>query len=82
MSITDKNEFNPISTATSMIMLIHHLHPREFQWTGDGYIDKLFGSDLLRTLTAQNKSPEMLPPQWVHDGYWFNQFRQPYLIYP
>lgn len=82
MSITDKNEFDPISTATSMIMLIHHLHPREFQWTGDGYIDKLFGSDLLRTLTAQNKSPEMLPPQWVHDVYLFNQFRQPYLIYP
>ena len=82
MSITDKNEFDPISTATSIIMLIHHLHPREFQWTGDGYIDKLFGSDLLRTLTAQNKSPEMLPPQWVHDVYLFNQFRQPYLIYP
>ena len=82
ISITDKNEFDPIRTATYIIMLIHNLHPREFQWIGDGYIDKLFGSNLLRTVTAQSKHPEMLPPQWAHDVYLFNQFRQPYLIYP
>jgi len=82
ISIINKNEFDPIRTATTMIALIHSLHPREFRWNGDGYIDRLFGSDLLRTSIAQKKSPEMLPAQWAHDVYMFNQFRQPYLIYP
>tara|TARA_B100000686_G_scaffold347198_1_gene435379 strand:+ start:858 stop:2165 length:1308 start_codon:yes stop_codon:yes gene_type:complete len=82
ISITNKDEYDPIRTATSIIMLIYNLHPREFQWIGDGYIDKLFGSNLLRTITAQGKSPEMLPPHWTHDINLFNQFRQKYLIYP
>ena len=62
--------------------LIHHLHPREFFWVGDNYIDKLFGTSLLKTTIAQKKSPDTLPPQWSHDIYLFNQFRKPYLIYP
>ena len=81
LTITDRDEFNPIITATTLIMLINQLHPREFQWKADGYIDKLFGSDLLRLLAAQKKSPDYLPSQWVHDVYKFNEFRQPFLIY-
>ncbi|MEO2186224.1 MAG: hypothetical protein ABGX30_06580, partial [bacterium] len=73
--------FNPITTATTLIMLINQLHPLEFQWKENGYIDKLFGSDLLRLLAAQKKSPDYLPSQWVHDVYKFNEFRQPFLIY-
>ena len=57
------------------------MHPREFQWKENGYIDKLFGSDLLRLLAAQKKSPDYLPPQWAQDVYKFNEFRQPFLIY-
>jgi uncharacterized protein YbbC (DUF1343 family) len=81
LTITDRDEFNPITTATTLIMLINQLHPLEFQWKADGYIDKLFGSDLLRLLAAQKKSPDYLPSQWVHDVYKFNEFRQPFLIY-
>ncbi len=82
ISITDKDEFDPIRTATTIMALIHHLHPREFFWVGDNYIDKLFGTSLLKTTIAQKKSPDTLPPQWSHDIYLFNQFRKPYLIYP
>ena len=81
LTITDRDEFNPITTATTLILLMNQLHPLEFQWKADGYIDKLFGSDLLRLLAAQKKSPDYLPSQWVHDVYKFNEFRQPFLIY-
>jgi len=81
LTITDRDEFSPIITATTLIMIINQLHPREFQWKKDGYIDKLFGSDLLRLLAAQKKSPDYLPSQWAKDVYRFNDFRQPFLIY-
>ncbi|MBT4154395.1 MAG: DUF1343 domain-containing protein, partial [Candidatus Marinimicrobia bacterium] len=81
LEITDRNEFSPLVTATTLILMIHQLHPREFQWKSDGYIDKLFGSDLLRLLAAQKKPPDHLPAQWVHDVYKFNEFRQPFLLY-
>jgi len=82
LKITDRNEFNPLITATTMMVLIHHLHPKEFQWTADGYIDKLFGTDLLRVIASQNKTPDHIPPQWMHDVLKFNDFRQQFLIYP
>tara|TARA_A100001015_G_C15042732_1_gene740915 strand:- start:4170 stop:5477 length:1308 start_codon:yes stop_codon:yes gene_type:complete len=82
ISIINKDEFDPIRTATTIMALIYHLHPREFFWVGENYIDKLFGSSLLKTTIAQKKSPDTLPPQWAHDIYLFNQFRKPYLIYP
>ena len=79
--INDKNEYEPIKTATTLIMLINHLHPREFQWKEDDYIDKLFGSNLLRVTSAQKKPPDHLPAQWARDVYKFNEFRQLFLIY-
>ncbi len=81
LEITDRNEFSPLVTATTLILMIHQLHPREFQWKSDGYIDKLFGSDLLRLLAAQKKPPDHLPAQWGHDVNKFNEFRQPFLLY-
>ncbi len=79
--ITDQNVFQPISTATSILILIHQLFPRQFQWEENNYIDKLFGSNELRIIAAQKKSPDQLPPLWSKDVYKFNVFRQPFLIY-
>jgi len=81
MTITDRDTFDPIRTASTIIVLIEHLHPKQFQWIGDGYIDKLFGSNLLRVVAAQKKPPSYLPPQWMHDVLKFSEFRQPFLLY-
>ncbi|MDP7072764.1 MAG: DUF1343 domain-containing protein, partial [Candidatus Marinimicrobia bacterium] len=81
IAVTDRNAFDPLQTATTLIILASRLYPREFQWTGDGYIDKLFGTSLLRTFTAQDKPPGYLPPQWNHDVFRFNQFRERFLLY-
>jgi uncharacterized protein YbbC (DUF1343 family) len=82
MEITDRNTFDPIATATTILTLVHQLYPREFQWVGDDYVDRLFGHGLLRTFVAQGKPPAYLPPQWMHDEIKFNEFRQTFLLYP
>ena len=81
LSITDRDEFNPLTTATTIMLLIHRLHPREFQWEEAGYIDKLFGTNDLRIIAAQKKPPNHLPALWAQDVYKFNEFRQTFLIY-
>ena len=79
--IKDRNIYRPIATATTMMLYIQRLHPREFQWEKDGYVDKLFGSNELRIIAAQNKSPDHLPAIWAKDVYKFSEFRQSFLIY-
>ena len=79
--ITDQNNFKPIETATSVLILMDQLFPRQFQWEKNNYIDKLFGSNELRILAAQKKNPDHLPALWSRDVYKFNEFRQPFLIY-
>ena len=81
LSITDYNGFEPIKTAISIISLISSLHPREFLWINENYIDKLIGSDLLRIAIAQKKSADMIIPEWSQEIYKFNEFRKPYLLY-
>ena len=82
MEITDRNTFDPIATATTILTLVHQLYPREFQWIGDDYVDRLFGHGLLRTFIAQRKPPAYLHPQWMHDEIKFSEFRQTFLLYP
>ena len=81
IKIDDRNNFEPIQTATSIIALIHRLHPKHFQWQKENYIDKLFGSNELRVHSAQGKPLDHLPGIWQKDIYRFSEFRKPYLIY-
>ena len=78
--IKDKNKYEPVVTATTMMLYIPATSPREFQWEKDGYVDKLFGSNELRIIAAQNKPPGHLPAIWARDVYKFSEFRQPFLF--
>ena len=79
--ISDKKLVEPLETATSIITLISQLHPREFKWEGQGYIDKLFGSNQLSLFVAQKKPPDYLSPLYMHDEIEFSRFRKTFLLY-
>lgn len=79
--ITNRNTFKPLKVATTILFLINQLHPREFQWEKNDYIDKLFGSNELRILTAQKKPASHLAAIWSKDIYKFSEFRKRFLIY-
>lgn len=81
IEITDRNEFDPLAISTAIIITTKYLYPREFQWASDNYIDKLFGSNILRTFTAQGKPADYLPPLWFHDILRFSEFRQRFHLY-
>ena len=81
IEITDRNEFDPLAISTAIIITTKYLYPREFQWASNNYIDKLFGSNILRTFTAQGKPADYLPPLWFHDILRFSEFRQRFYLY-
>jgi len=79
--VNDRNLFNPLVTSTTLMLLIEKLHPHQFRWEDDYYIDKLFGSNELSLFAAQDKPASHLPAIWARDVYKFSEFRKPFLIY-
>jgi len=79
--ITDPNRYDPLATATAIIVLANQLYPREFKWDELNRIDMLFGHSQLRVFAAQGKPANYLPPLWLKDVLKFNEFRQKFLIY-
>ena len=79
--IKDPNRFDPIATATAIMVLTNQLYPREFKWDELNRIDMLFGHSQLRIFAAQGKPANYLPPLWLKDVLKFNEFRQQFLIY-
>ena len=79
--ITDREIFDPLATATAIMILAYQLYPRQFEWIHDDYINKLFGHNLLTAFAAQGKTPQYLPPQWVMDVIRFSKFRDRFLLY-
>ncbi|MDD9888693.1 MAG: DUF1343 domain-containing protein [Candidatus Marinimicrobia bacterium] len=79
--ITDANRYDPLATATAILVLAYQLYPRQFQWDGLNRIDMLYGHSQLRIFAAQGKPANYLPPLWLKDVLKFNEFRQQFLLY-
>ena len=79
--ITNPDRFDPIATATAIMILSHQLYPRQFKWDELNRIDMLYGHSQLRVFAAQGKPANYLPPLWLKDVLKFNEFRQQFLIY-
>tara|TARA_Y100000590_G_scaffold118306_1_gene135368 strand:+ start:29063 stop:30367 length:1305 start_codon:yes stop_codon:yes gene_type:complete len=79
--ITDANRYDPLATATAIMVLAYQLYPRQFQWDGLNRIDMLYGHSQLRIFAAQGKPANYLPPLWLKDVLKFNEFRQQFLLY-
>jgi len=81
MEVTNRNDYDPLATSTALMILTYKLYEKHFEWIAGGYVDKLFGYDLLRIFAAQGKPPDYLPPLWLHDVLRFSEFRQRFLLY-
>jgi len=79
--ILDPDRFDPIGTATAIMVLAQQLYPRQFKWDELNRIDMLYGHSQLRIFAAQGKPANYLPPLWLKDVLKFNEFRQQFLIY-
>jgi len=81
LHITDERRVDPIRTAVTMIVTAKQAHPDVFGWRPDNYIDKLSGSDRLRTMVDAGAGVDEVVGAWRAELAAFAKLRERYLIY-
>lgn len=89
LHVTDRRDFDPIRTAVEMFIAAKELYPDDFQWKHNAevasnhyWIDRLSGSDYLRTAIDSGHSTDEVIAGWQPGLAQFQQLREQYLIYP
>jgi uncharacterized protein YbbC (DUF1343 family) len=80
--VTDRDAFDPIRTAVTMIVEAKRLYPAGFAWRADNWIDKLTGSDRVRTMVNAGADADAVVAAWQDELRAFAALRESYLIYP
>ncbi|MTD55936.1 exo-beta-N-acetylmuramidase NamZ family protein [Amycolatopsis pithecellobii] len=81
LTVTDPRGFDPIRTAVAMLVTAKRTHPDLFAWRPDLMIDKLSGSDRLRTMVDAGAGVEEIVESWQAELAGFVARCQPYLLY-
>jgi uncharacterized protein YbbC (DUF1343 family) len=86
--VTDPVKFDPIHTTIAIIIETKQLYPNDFEWrfdTNDAerpyWIDKLTGSDHVRTSIDAGKSADQVVWGWKSELNEFRRMRRRYLLY-
>ncbi len=80
LKITDRELFDPLITGVSIIYLIATNYPHQFEWNA-AQLDKLWGSDNLRTYIAIERSLPGHPATYAEQRDEFYLLREPLLLY-
>ncbi|MET8756469.1 DUF1343 domain-containing protein [Lentzea sp. NPDC004782] len=81
LHVTDAAEFDAIRTAVAMLITTKSLYPGVFAWRPDNWIDKLSGSDRLRTMIDAQAPLGEIVGAWQQELQQFRRTRLPYLRY-
>jgi uncharacterized protein YbbC (DUF1343 family) len=81
VSVDDPRAFDAIRTAVAMLVTAKALHPDVFAWRPDNYIDKLSGSDRLRTMVDAGASVDEVTGAWRAELAEFGRKRRRHLLY-
>ena len=87
--VTDRKVFKPFRTGLALIQAYFQLGPDQFQWKRPPYeyeyeklpFDILVGTNRLRPLLEQGRTPVELERSWDHDLKLFQAKREQYLLY-
>ncbi|MCI2424077.1 DUF1343 domain-containing protein [Saccharopolyspora sp. K220] len=74
-------EIDAIRAAVAMIVTARRLYPQVFGWRPDNMIDKLSGSDRLRTMVDAGADVPEIVDAWQDEAADFRRQREPYLLY-
>jgi uncharacterized protein YbbC (DUF1343 family) len=64
-----------------MLVTAKQVYPADFAWRPDNWIDKLTGSDYVRTSVDAGKSTDTIVAGWQSELAAFRRLREKYLIY-
>ena len=81
VQIHRSGEVDPVRVGVHMLVTARRLYPRVFGWREDMMIDKLAGSDRLRTMVDAGASADEIIDSWHDDVVGFRRQREPYLLY-
>ncbi|MEV6620953.1 DUF1343 domain-containing protein [Amycolatopsis sp. NPDC051106] len=81
VGVGDPRAFDAIRTAVAMLVTAKALHPDVFAWRPDNYIDKLSGSDRLRTMVDAGAGVDEVTGAWRAELAEFDRKRRRYLLY-
>ena len=83
--VTDRGSFEAITTAVAMLVTARRLYPSSFGWQYPGrdpiWVDKLSGSDWIRTSVDAGKSTGEIVAGWQAELAGFARLRDKYLLY-
>jgi uncharacterized protein YbbC (DUF1343 family) len=79
LHVTDRRVFDPVRTAVAMLVAAKHLDP-QFAWRRD-WIDKMWGSDRLRTAIDAGKTADEIVAGYRDELARFVAARKKYLLY-
>jgi len=78
--VTDRERFQAVATGVYLLHTIHRMYPEQFQWRASA-IDRLYGSDRLRTAIEGGESPGEIIRNWRRPVEEFIKRRQKYSLY-
>ena len=79
--VLDDSKIDPIEMAVHIFEETRALHPNEFVFLETNFIDKLYGSDSLKSNILSKESLEVLFSSWQEDKNRFSSIREQYLLY-
>ena len=81
IQITDRNNFFPLKLVVSILKAIYDTHPDELMISSNGFLDKLYGSDLLVKNIFNGSSIDELLLTWSKESSEFNEMIKPFRLY-
>jgi uncharacterized protein YbbC (DUF1343 family) len=79
--VTDREEFDAISTGLHIIKTIHGMYPNDFQFLSNNFFDKLIGNDWVRPMILEGASAAEIMNEYQVELDEFKKVRKEYLIY-
>ena len=81
LEVTDRDRYDPTSTAVLLLAAIRRIHPAEFAWIPK-HFDRLAGTTALRTAIDAGEDPAAIVRGWEPARRAFLERRKPVLLYP
>ncbi|GHC91376.1 hypothetical protein GCM10010349_79650 [Streptomyces flavofungini] len=78
--VHDRSAYDPVRTGIALLVTAKRTY-KDFAWRTDHFIDKLTGSDLVRTMINRGAGADDIVDSWQDDLTDFNTVRESYLLY-
>tara|TARA_X000001036_G_C20687106_1_gene808045 strand:- start:2510 stop:3712 length:1203 start_codon:yes stop_codon:yes gene_type:complete len=81
MNVLNQSEIKPLEISISILKIIYKYHGDNFSFNNNNFIEKLYGSDVIKDNIKDKSSIQDLINTWDKDSETFISQREPYLLY-